>query len=197
MRKAVLNHLFFLLICLLVWYKGITGPDLIWNMFLALVAYESALMTSLIKNTWLALLFGLVWLVFFPNTFYMLTDVFHMGFVQGGYHDKTVLIRFMVFMLAILFGVLCGIESWNLIAKRFNFSWLQVYLLVPLLSLISSFAISIGRFERFNSWDLLRSPMAVVRVLLDTISWQRLPFVLGFTLIQVICLLFLENSSKK
>ena len=127
----------------------------------------------------------------------MLTDIFHMAFVQGTYHDNAVVIRFIAFISSILFGVLCGVESWNLIVRRFKFTWLQTYILVPLLSAVSALAISIGRFERFNSWDLAQDPMAVVRAIVDTFSWQRFPFVLGFTFIQIMCLLFWENSSKK
>ncbi|KXT73569.1 putative membrane protein [Streptococcus sp. DD10] len=197
MRKAIVNHLFFILICFLVWYKGITGPDLIWNMFLALVAYEFSLLAVYTKSKWLVVFPTLAWLAFFPNTFYMLTDIFHMGFVQGGYQANDIVTRFIPFILSILFGVLCGVESWHLIVQRFRLSWPYVYAIVPVLAFVSSFAISIGRFERFNSWDLVRYPLAVVRVLLDTISWQRLPFILGFTLLQILCLLFLENSSKK
>lgn len=197
MRKIIVNHLFFLVIAVAVFYKGITSPDLNWNMFLALVAYDLAVLTYYLPNRWLAMLSALVWLAFFPNTFYMLTDIFHMGFVAGGYHDNSVVTRFVVFLSSVLFGLLCGIESWNLIWQRFKLSWLQVYIAVPILSGLSALAISIGRFERFNSWDLAHDPMAVVRAIIDTFSWQRFPFVLGFTFFQMMCLLFLANSSKK
>lgn len=197
MRKIILNHLFFIVIALTIFGMGITAPDLNWNMFLALVAYDLAVLTYYVSSRWLALLSALVWLAFFPNTFYMLTDIFHMAFVQGTYHDNAVVIRFIAFISSILFGVLCGVESWNLIVRRFKFTWLQTYILVPLLSAVSALAISIGRFERFNSWDLAQDPMAVVRAIVDTFSWQRFPFVLGFTFIQIMCLLFWENSSKK
>lgn len=197
MRKIILNHLFFIAIASLIFGLGITAPDLNWNMFLALVAYDLAVLTFSLSKQSLAFLSTIVWFIFFPNTFYMLTDVFHMAFVQGTYYDNTVVIRFIAFLSSILFGVLCGVESWHLIAQRFKLSWFQRLVFVPILSGLSALAISIGRFERFNSWDLVQDPMAVMNALLDTFSWQRFPFVFGFTFIQIVCLLFLENSPQK
>lgn len=197
MRKVIINHLFFAGLFYIISNANIIGPDLNWNMFLALVAYDLAVLTFYLPNRWLAILSTLVWLAFFPNTFYMLTDIFHMGFVEGGYRDNDVVVRFMIYISSILFGVLCGMESWNLIVQRFKLSWLQVYIAVPILSGLSALAISIGRFERFNSWDLAQDPMEVVRAIIDTFSWQRLPLVLGFTFFQILCLLFIENASKK
>lgn len=197
MRKVLVNHFFFAVIVGLVAYLGIKGPDLNWNMFLALVAYDLAVLTWRLSNRFLAVLSALAWLAFFPNTFYMLTDIFHMAFVQGTYHDNEIVIRFLAFTASILFGVLCGIESWNLIVERFKLNWMQVYILVPILSGLSALAISIGRFERFNSWDLLHTPLSVVRAIVATFSWQRFPFVVGFTFIQIMCLLFLGKTSKK
>ena len=44
MRKPILIHIFFMLISIVVYIQGISvqGPDLIWNMILALIDYDAA-----------------------------------------------------------------------------------------------------------------------------------------------------------
>ena len=84
MRKPIFIHIFFILIAFVVYIQGITaqGPDLIWNMILALIAYDAAVLTTISKKQkWLYPLLLVVWLAFYPNTFYMLTDLVHMTWV--------------------------------------------------------------------------------------------------------------------
>ena len=194
MRKPIIIHLFFLIIAGLIYFLGIKGPDLTWNMILALIAYDFALATSKLTKRLFVYLSAILWLAFFPNTFYMLTDIIHMVWVGGTLWDQHIMVQYMAFVFSILFGVLCGIESWLLIRRHFRLSWKQVYLIVPILSGISAMAISIGRYERFNSWNLVTNPLAVVHTIIDTVSWQRFPFVLGFTFIQILCLIFLDPT---
>ena len=87
MRKPIFIHIFFLLIAFVVYIQGITaqGPDLIWNMILALIAYDAAVLTTMFKKQkWLYPLLLAVWLAFYPNTFYMLTDLVHMTWILCG-----------------------------------------------------------------------------------------------------------------
>ena len=83
MRKVITVHLFFLALSFLVYMEGIakTGPDLIWNMMLALIAYDFAVLTRYFKQAWLFPVLFILWLVFYPNTFYMITDIVHMHWV--------------------------------------------------------------------------------------------------------------------
>ena len=200
MRKPILIHIFFLLIAIVVYIQGITvqGPDLIWNMILALIAYDAAVLTTISKKQkWLYPLLLVVWLAFYPNTFYMLTDLVHMTWVGDTLWNPVSMRLFMAFVPSILFGVYCGIESWNILRERWKWTWWLDMLVVAGLSYLSSLAIYIGRYDRLNSWDLVTRPQLVVQKLLETFQKDRLVFILGFTFIQIMTLLFLSRENKK
>lgn len=200
MRKPIFIHIFFLLIAIVVYIQGITaqGPDLIWNMILALIAYDAAVLTTISKKQkWLYPLLLVVWLAFYPNTFYMLTDLVHMTWVGDTLWNPVSMRLFMAFVPSILFGVYCGIESWNILRERWKWTWWLDMLVVAGLSYLSSLAIYIGRYDRLNSWDLVTRPQLVVQKLLETFQKDRLVFILGFTFIQIMTLLFLSRENKK
>lgn len=200
MRKPILIHIFFLLIAFVVYIQGITvqGPDLIWNMILALIAYDAAVLTTISKKQkWLYPLLLVVWLAFYPNTFYMLTDLVHMTWVGDTLWNPVSMRLFMAFVPSILFGVYCGIESWNILRERWKWTWWLDMLVVAGLSYLSSLAIYIGRYDRLNSWDLVTRSQLVVQKLLETFQKDRLVFILGFTFIQIMTLLFLSRENKK
>ena len=200
MRKPILIHIFFLLIAFVVYIQGITvqGPDLIWNMILALIAYDAAVLTTISKKQkWLYPLLLVIWLAFYPNTFYMLTDLVHMTWVGDTLWNPVSMRLFMAFVPSILFGVYCGIESWNILRERWKWTWWLDMLVVAGLSYLSSLAIYIGRYDRLNSWDLVTRPQLVVQKLLETFQKDRLVFILGFTFIQIMTLLFLSRENKK
>lgn len=200
MRKPILIHIFFLLIAIVVYIQGITaqGPDLIWNMILALIAYDAAVLTTISKKQkWLYPLLLVVWLAFYPNTFYMLTDLVHMTWVGDTLWNPVSMRLFMAFVPSILFGVYCGIESWNILRERWKWTWWLDMLVVAGLSYLSSLAIYIGRYDRLNSWDLVTRPQLVIQKLLETFQKDRLVFILGFTFIQIMTLLFLSRENKK
>ena len=200
MRKPIFIHIFFLLIAFVVYIQGITvqGPDLIWNMTLALIAYDAAVLTTISKKQkWLYPLLLVVWLAFYPNTFYMLTDLVHMTWVGDTLWNPVSMRLFMAFVPSILFGVYCGIESWNILRERWKWTWWLDMLVVAGLSYLSSLAIYIGRYDRLNSWDLVTRPQLVIQKLLETFQKDRLVFILGFTFIQIMTLLFLSRENKK
>lgn len=194
-KKLSLIHLFFLVIAFGIRYYNLSGPDLIWNMVLALIALDFAVITVVIKKKLLRVLAGGMWLFFYPNTFYMLTDIVHMHFTSTVLWDKQSLILYLLYVSSILFGVLCGIESFNLITGVLHLnSYILRLLFIGGLSFVSSFAIHIGRYARLNSWDIATRPMTVIHELVEVVSWDALHFVLGFTFIQVLCLVFLDNK---
>ncbi|MGT2845659.1 DUF1361 domain-containing protein [Streptococcus massiliensis] len=199
MKKHVLVHLFFLVISALVYWQGIptAGPDLVWNMVLALVAYDAAVIANYVKNKWLVWPVLLIWLVFYPNTFYMITDLVHMDWVGQTLWNRASLKLFMAFVPSILFGVMCGIASWNMIVERLRLNWLVRHISIVVLSFISSMAIYIGRYDRLNSWDLVSNPSEVYHRLIGALQPERLLFILGFALIQTMCLVFLDHSTNK
>ena len=101
------------------------------------------------------------------------------------------MILFMLYVPSIFFGVMSGVESLRLIFSAFAIKsyWLRL-VIIGGLSFLSSFAIHIGRYARLNSWDIFTRPTVVVNEMIDVISWAALPFILGFTFIQIMVLVF-------
>ncbi|MCI5871589.1 DUF1361 domain-containing protein [Streptococcus sp.] len=195
MKKNLLIHLFFMLISASILRYNLQGPNLIWNMFLALVALDFAVIAHWSKQGILKVIATGLWLFFYPNTFYMVTDIVHMHFASTVLWQRESMILFMLYVPSIFFGVMAGVESVRLIFEAFK---LQSYVLRLLaiggLSFISSFAIHIGRYARLNSWDIFTRPMIVVKEIVEVVSWEALPFILGFTFIQIMVLVFAEKE---
>lgn len=197
-KKIAIIHFFFGVISLGIYYYHLEGPDLIWNMFLALVALDFSLIPYFIKNKAVKVVAAILWLFFYPNTFYMLTDIVHMNFTSSVLWDKSSLILYMLYVSSILFGVLCGIESVKNIVVTFKVKnyYIRMFF-IAILSFVSSFAIHIGRYARLNSWDIFTRPGLVIDEILNVISWNAVHFVLGFTFLQVLCLIFLDRENFK
>lgn len=197
-NKLLISHLFFFIISGAIVYFQIEERYLIWNMFLALLALDFSFCLNRFKNSVLALLLGLLWFFFYPNTFYMLTDMVHMDFVTSVFSDPRSLILYFLFLASILFGVLCGAESISQVFKRFNVKDFYVKLILMLLfSFVSSVAIHLGRYARLNSWDIALKPMFVIDELTKVFSQNALPFILGFTFLQVMVLLFFNQENTR
>lgn len=193
--KMILIHLFWLLISASIFYYMTGGPNLIWNMFLALVALDFAYLTTLSKSVFVKIFWVLLWFLFYPNTFYMLTDIVHMSFAGQALWDRSSMILFMLYVASILFGVLSGVLSLQLIFRSLGVQNIYLrYIIIANLSFLSSFAIHIGRYARLNSWDMLTNPMTVVNSMVEVVSWSALPFIVGFTFLQLMTLIFLDKD---
>lgn len=131
-----------------------------WNLFLAFVPWLFTVILTmspnLQKSRWAV--FGMlgVWLLFFPNASYILTDLFHLS------HNSSMPIWFdLVLILSFAWtGLLYGFLSlWNLEELMEQFLSKKVIMALSVLLLfVSSFGIYIGRYLRWNSWDILHHP---------------------------------------
>lgn len=195
LRKLVVIHLCFLVLAASMLYINFTGPNLTWNMGLSLIALNCSAVAASTSKWYVRLPFLLAWFFFFPNTFYMLTDIVHMHFTSTVLWERSSMILFMLYVPSILLGVFSGVLS-----VRYAFESLklkQPYLrwgLIVILSSLSSFAIHIGRYARLNSWDILTRPKLVIDEMLAVISREALPFIIGFTFIQMMVLIFMEDD---
>lgn len=137
----------------------------IWNLFLSWVPLAlSITLIYILKNklwsSWSALFMSFVWLIFIPNSFYMISDFVHLIEVPTNY-----LLYFVIAFTAIIYSAsINGYISLYLIHRelkkrlRPGTSWL----VVAIICLISSYAIYIGRVLRWNSWDILINPGGVL-----------------------------------
>ncbi|MGT2896573.1 DUF1361 domain-containing protein [Streptococcus entericus] len=195
LRKLVVIHLCFLALAASMLYINFTGPNLTWNMGLSLIALNCSAVAASTTKWYIRLPFLLAWFFFFPNTFYMLTDIVHMHFTSTVLWERSSMILFMLYVPSILLGVFSGVLS-----VRYAFESLKIrqpylrWVLIVILSSVSSFAIHIGRYARLNSWDILTRPKLVIDEMLAVVSREALPFIIGFTFIQIMVLIFMEDD---
>lgn len=138
---------------------------LVWNLFLAFVPYffisylkaHISLQKSKIKT--LMLLFG--WLLFLPNSFYLLTDLIHL--TQSSAH--LFWFDLVVYSSYALIGFTIGIISlleFESILKNY-ISSLITQLIIPIICFLNGVGIYLGRVLRYNSWDIMSNPVELIK----------------------------------
>lgn len=139
---------------------------LLWNLALAWVPLVAALAVDDVRSTPLRLqlpLLGL-WLVFFPNAPYLVTDLIHINPDDRG---AVSLLGDAALVSVAPAGLALGFSSLMLVerAVRERFGG-RLALAAAVLSLAAaSLGIYLGRVVRLNSWDLLTRPRVVGSVL--------------------------------
>jgi uncharacterized membrane protein len=100
------------------------------------------------------------WLVFLPNSFYMVSDLTHLQSVTGP-HAQFDVVMFSSFAAT---GVLVGYTSLTLIHRELErrVSVAPAAFLVATVLLLCSFGIYLGRVLRWNSWDVVTHPAALL-----------------------------------
>lgn len=140
---------------------GLDYDYLLWNLFLAWLPLLFAVrLVSLLRrklwSSWEALGTSLLWLVFLPNSFYMISDFIHLQDVKR----VDVLYDTLMFTSFIYIGVVLGFSSLYLIHLEFRqrLSAKAAAGWVALTLLVCSAAVYVGRDLRWNSWDVLTNP---------------------------------------
>lgn len=144
---------------------------LAWNLFLAYVPYfisewlgsHPRVLANRIKL--LPLVF--TWILFMPNSFYILTDLFHLNNIGNGdsWYDLTLILSFA--WNGILFGIL-SIYKMEMLLKKTKGKFIAVFVICVVMWM-NAFGIYIGRFLRFNSWDIFVNPFSLVSEVADII----------------------------
>lgn len=136
---------------------------LIWNLFLAWIPFMLAYFAHAIswKKTWLYFVIpfiALIWLLFFPNAPYMLTDL--QDLARSGGVGAPLWYDVIIIVWCSWTGTLLGIISLYLMQDIIfrTFGRWTGWIFVLVISAASSFGMYIGRFVRLNSWDILQSP---------------------------------------
>lgn len=156
---------------------------LIWNLFLAFIPYIISffLFTSITfqENKLLRMGILLIWLLFLPNSFYLLTDFVHLN----KFPDVPFWFDLIVVSSFSITGFAVGIFSIRTIEKiiQLHYSKIQSRIMLFGILYLTAFGIYLGRFLRFNSWDLLSSPIDLFASCVDCIFMRDVQnFTLGF-----------------
>jgi uncharacterized membrane protein len=145
---------------------------LLWNLFLAWlpIVFALWLITVLNKNKWVSvkgLILTALWLGFLPNSFYLISDFIHLK-TTG---EVSLLFDAVLFMTFAWNGLLLGFASVMIIhlelIKRLH--RMTASRLVGLVFILCSFAIYLGRYLSWNTWDIIVNPGGILFDLSDRI----------------------------
>ncbi len=146
----------FLLTCRVLFMRELNFVFLAWNLFLALLPFVFSLRLKQQRPAGLNVLKGALCLLFLPNAPYIITDLFHITHAGAG------LLWFDTLLIASFAwaGMLCYYHTLAHIERFMNSLWEArlVWVAISLLNFISAFGIYLGRYLRFNSWDIASQP---------------------------------------
>lgn len=149
----------------------LSGTDeyafLLWNLILAwlplALAYTASSFAA--RRRFVALTVpaaAALWLLFFPNAPYILTDLFHLGRASGGiplWFDALLINWFA--WTGVLLGVISLFMMHDIVRRAFG--RVTGWLFVLTVGALCGVGIYIGRFLRWNSWDILIDPFGRLR----------------------------------
>lgn len=142
---------------------------LVWNLFLAVIPFciSSYLKSKKIISTKKLILGFGAWLLFLPNAPYLVTDLIHLRL------GHPYIIWFDTIMIA-LFAI-CGLLLFYFSIKDMK-QLLRPYLKnkylnIAIISLffLASFGVYLGRFLRYNSWEILSQPLNLLNDIFEII----------------------------
>ncbi len=182
------------------WYYN----NLIWNLFLAWIPYLCSLAAILLyrkyPGRWLILIPpGALWLIFFPNAPYIVTDFLHL------LERPPVPLWYDIGLLATFswtgcFLAIASLRIMQVLVKRYLgtvVSWLFAVASIGL----SGLGIYLGRFGRWNSWDLFTQPGEVAKDILIRIIYpfnnlRFFGFTIMFTAFLLVCYLMFVSINR-
>ena len=134
-----------------------------WNLFLAIipfvvtrfVVYKKAIID---KRLFLVVL--VFWLLFFPNSPYILTDLFHLkkSTSMPLWYDLILVLSYA--WAALVFGFMSLSDIQKMSATHFGQRITTIGIIVILF--VSSFGVYLGRYLRWNSWDIVTNPLRLL-----------------------------------
>lgn len=172
------------------------------NVFLAWLPIECGWLTLCVQGK-LRYVLGGLWLLFFPNIPYLLTDLLHLEalniYRRGGLFQNIPKewLFFLLLVVPVIVMVTVGMNQVLRLVKQLpdakRLSWL--YFIV--LAFLAGTAIYIGRFDRIHSIELILQPISTLSLLLGNWDKEKLQFVLIFMIIQLIIWQLLKEITQR
>lgn len=138
---------------------------MIWNLFLAWLPVVFALgfrinITKHRLTSWQNIGLLALWLGFLPNAFYLMSDLIHLQ--SSG--EASVLYDIAMMMSFIINGLILGYISIYIVHMQLlkKLSHRATHLVLALVFLACGFAIYLGRYLRWNTWDIIINPFGIL-----------------------------------
>lgn len=169
------------------------GLFLVWNLFLAFTPLVFIFLAKKLHDNFgfkkLSLKIAIVglmtsWLLFFPNSPYIITDLIHLGHLPKNllWFDSV-----GIFITA-LTGLVVGLYSmynFQSLSKKLFGNTIAWFLVISS-AILSGFGLYLGRFARFNSWDLFSNPVHLIeQSLVETSNPLAIQTTLVFSIVLI------------
>lgn len=160
-----------LIILRIAWTKTVVFVFIPWNIFLAILPLYFSYKTTKTLNKAETILYAALWLLFFPNAMYIITDLFHLHERKFAplWYDLLILISAAINGITLGFVSLYNIEQ--LLRKKIDPKHVTIVLFS--IFLLCGYGIYLGRYLRWNSWDIIVQPFSLFD---DIIFDLRHPF---------------------
>ncbi|MEB5792866.1 DUF1361 domain-containing protein [Staphylococcus hominis] len=170
------------------------------NIFLAYIPLELCFLLRLFKPTksseWpLFFIFGLIFILLVPNTFYMITDLIHLNLFKFNFLIELNLTEWFAFaylLAGVFFAIYCMIFIFISLEHFTSNIWLNRCLVLSLMFL-NGIGIYVGRFLRFHTVYLITRPLTIAHQVFDAINLKSVIFIMLMVLLQAIVILFVKG----
>ncbi|WP_157474582.1 DUF1361 domain-containing protein [Dyadobacter sp. Leaf189] len=144
-----------------------------WNLFLAwvpliFIKWVDEMEAQRRAPFGLLMCYLLVWLLFFPNAPYIITDLKHLRGIGDNiiWYDSLMIFTFSVA------GFLAGLYSIRIVHRIINARWNEALAWTVILfsMILSGFGVFLGRYGRWNSWDILTKPVSLLRGIFESMQ---------------------------
>jgi len=166
-----------------IWFtSSITYVFLIWNLILAYVPFfiSNTIKTFPLKSVPFFIAIS-IWILFLPNAPYIITDIFHLTLQRSMpiWFDLLLVISFAFNGLVLFF--LSVHDVYTILLKKFSIA--KAWIITTCIFFLTGFGVYLGRFLRFNSWDVVSNPnMLMVEIFERIVKPMAHPKTWGFTL---------------
>jgi uncharacterized membrane protein len=145
-----------LLILRIIATGELTYIFLAWNLFLAWIPFALSQQLGHMKKRWPIFLVLAAWLLFLPNAPYIITDFLHLKQRLPVPYWYDILLLFSAALNGLLLGLASLVTVEKFLIGRYGKRWTGFIVLCSFF--LCAFGIYIGRYLRWNSWDIILNP---------------------------------------
>jgi len=162
-RMLLISILFNMLLLLVRVYftKELTYGFYTWNTFLAVLPLLfSRVLIKPGKFNLKAMILIACWLLFFPNAPYMITDLFHYAPEPPVPQWYDLLLVITAAWNGLLLGIISLMQVEQFLSRHLKMIWVKTIVIISFG--LCGYGVYIGRFLRFNSWDIVINPVMII-----------------------------------
>ena len=145
---------------------------LLWNLLLAILPYGISLLIEKRKKHNKAMYVLLaVWLLFLPNSPYLITDFIHLQNPSASMIWFDILLVFSYAVTGLVLTLLSTQKIYNTLQVYYKTETLNN--IMNVIFVLCGYGVYLGRFLRFNSWDVITKPGTIFKETLFSFTDEK------------------------